>query len=83
MVAQGFDSLGSSESKHTQMKKFISSLLMILAIIHLIGCLCALFHVGSNNLNNLTYDRLAAAFMVIGCFYAYVSLRIVNQTTHK
>lgn len=80
MVVAGFESLLSSSLKHTQMKKFISSFLMILAIIHLIGCLCALFHVGANNLNNLTYDRLAVAFMVFGCFYAYVSLRIENQT---
>ena len=58
------------------MKQFISNAFMILALIHTIGSFLTLFHIGTSGLNNMTIDKLSVAFLVIGCFYCIISLKI-------
>jgi hypothetical protein len=61
------------------MKQKIANALMLLAIVHILFSFASLFHIGTEGLSNITCDRLAAAFLVIGSFYCIISLRIQNQ----
>lgn len=61
------------------MKKVIANVLMVLAIFHLVVCLCSLFHIIGVNLENKTYDKISMITLFIGMFYGYVSLLLTNQ----